>query len=70
MPVMDGYDATRAIRASAHPQAKDVPIIAMTANVFTEDVQSARQAGMNAHVGKPISIEAIGQALRACGVIR
>ena len=69
MPVMDGYAATRAIRGCGHPRAKDVPIIAMTANVFTEDVQAARQAGMNAHVGKPIAIEAIGQALRACGVI-
>lgn len=54
MPVMDGYTATEAIRASGHPQAKSIPIIAMTANVFAEDVEKARAAGMNAHTGKPI----------------
>ncbi|MDO5112561.1 MAG: ATP-binding protein [Clostridia bacterium] len=54
MPVMDGYAATAAIRQSAHPQAKTIPIIAMTANVFAEDVEKARAAGMNAHTGKPI----------------
>ncbi|MDD4075656.1 MAG: response regulator, partial [Eubacteriales bacterium] len=54
MPVMDGYAATEVIRASGHPQAADIPIIAMTANVFAEDVEKARAAGMNAHTGKPI----------------
>ena len=54
MPVMDGYRAAIAIRESAHYQAKDIPIIAMTANVFAEDVEKARQAGMNGHIGKPI----------------
>ncbi len=54
MPVMDGYEAARAIRSSAHPQAKSIPIIAMTANAFEEDVAAALDAGMNAHISKPI----------------
>jgi signal transduction histidine kinase/CheY-like chemotaxis protein len=54
MPGMDGYEATRAIRASGIPGAGSVPIIAMTANVFKEDVDNARDAGMDGHLGKPI----------------
>lgn len=54
MPVMDGYEASRAIRASHVSGAHTVPIVAMTANVFAEDIERARQAGMNGHVGKPI----------------
>ena len=54
MPVMDGLAATRAIRALDRPDAKTVPIIAMTANVFDEDVGNSRKAGMNAHLSKPI----------------
>ena len=57
MPVMDGLDATRAIRALSHPDAKVIPIIAMTANVFDEDVQRSLEAGMNAHLAKPIEPE-------------
>jgi len=57
MPVMDGYMATRAIRALEHPHAKIIPIIAMTANVFKEDIDNCLQAGMNAHVGKPLDVE-------------
>lgn len=56
MPVMDGYHATAAIRNSVHPQSKSIPIIAMTANVFAEDVERARAAGMNGHLGKPILV--------------
>ena len=56
MPVMDGYQSTAVVRSSAHPQAKSIPIIAMTANVFAEDVERARMAGMNGHLGKPILI--------------
>jgi CheY-like chemotaxis protein len=56
MPVMNGYEATRAIRASSHPDAKVVPIIAMSANAYAEDVQEALASGMNAHVAKPINI--------------
>ncbi|WP_300024569.1 PAS domain-containing protein [Oscillibacter sp.] len=54
MPRMDGYAATRAIRESNHPQAKTIPIVAMTANAFSEDVQRSRKVGMNAHLAKPI----------------
>lgn len=57
MPVMGGYDATRAIRSSAHPEAQTIPIFAMTANVFAEDVRQALDAGMNAHIPKPIDID-------------
>jgi signal transduction histidine kinase len=59
MPEMDGYEAARAIRASAAPNATAVPIIAMTANVFKEDVDRAAAAGMDAHLGKPIVIEEV-----------
>jgi CheY-like chemotaxis protein len=57
MPVMNGYDAARAIRASKHPDAATIPIIAMTANAYEEDVKAALNAGMNAHVAKPIDME-------------
>ena len=57
MPVMDGLSATRAIRALDRPDAKTIPIIAMTANVFDEDVERSHQAGMNAHLAKPIEPE-------------
>jgi signal transduction histidine kinase len=56
MPVMNGYEATRAIRNSEHPEAKTIPIVAMTANAYREDVEMALDAGMNAHVAKPIDI--------------
>jgi signal transduction histidine kinase len=56
MPNMDGYEATRRIRASGLNRAKEIPIIAMTANVFREDVEKCRAAGMNAHLGKPIDV--------------
>lgn len=55
MPVMNGYDAAKAIRASAHPEAGTIPIIAMTANAFAEDKIRAVDAGMNSHVAKPIN---------------
>ena len=57
MPVMDGLSATRAIRALDRPDAKTIPIIAMTANVFDEDVENSLQAGMNAHLSKPVEPE-------------
>ncbi|MBD5118585.1 MAG: response regulator [Clostridiales bacterium] len=56
MPVLNGYEATRAIRASAHPSAQKIPVIAMSANAFVDDVREALQAGMDAHVAKPIMI--------------
>lgn len=64
MPVLDGYGATRAIRAGAHPCAKDVPIIAMTANAFADDVQAALDSGMNAHVSKPIVLAQVEKTIR------
>ena len=57
MPVMDGYSATRAIRAGEHPEAKTMPIIAMTANAFVEDVREAIESGMDAHIAKPVQID-------------
>lgn len=57
MPVMNGYEATRAIRAMSGDYAKNVPIIAMTANAFAEDVREAKEAGMNEHVAKPLNPE-------------
>jgi CheY-like chemotaxis protein len=57
MPVMNGYDATRAIRNLEHPMAKTIPIIAMTANAYREDVEMAMEAGMNEHIAKPINIQ-------------
>jgi CheY-like chemotaxis protein len=57
MPVMNGLEATRVIRASGRPDAKTIPIIAMTANAFTEDVVKCKQAGMNDHLSKPIETE-------------
>jgi CheY-like chemotaxis protein len=56
MPEMDGFEATRLIRALALPNAKKVPIIAMTANVFREDIEKCLEAGMNDHVGKPLNM--------------
>ncbi len=63
MPVMDGYEATRRIRASGLPNAGRVPIIAMTANVFKEDVDRARAAGMDGHIGKPLDLRLIQETL-------
>ena len=64
MPEMDGYEATRQIRALDAPRAKTIPIIAMTANVFHEDVERCLAAGMNGHVGKPIDFEDVLNQLR------
>ena len=64
MPEMDGYEATRRIRALGNPEAKTVPIIAMTANVFREDVEKCLEAGMNGHVGKPLEFSDILNQLR------
>ncbi len=57
MPVMNGYEATRAIRESDHPMSKNIPIIAQTANAFQEDIKKVKEAGMNAHISKPIEEE-------------
>jgi PAS domain S-box-containing protein len=63
MPEMDGYEATRRIRSLGVPRAKEIPIIAMTANVFAEDVEKCKAAGMNDHVGKPLDMEQVMAAL-------
>jgi CheY-like chemotaxis protein len=63
MPVMDGLEATKAIRALDRPDAEDVPIIAMTANAFDEDVQRSLQVGMNAHLSKPVEPDLLYQTL-------
>ena len=64
MPIMDGCSATREIRRSNRPDAETLPIIAMTANVFKEDVQEVLQAGMNGHIGKPIDMKLVIDMLR------
>ena len=56
MPEMDGYEATRRIRALDNPRAKNIPIVAMTANVFREDIERCLEAGMNSHIGKPLDL--------------
>ena len=63
MPVMDGLEAAREIRNLSRPDAKTVPIIAMTADAFADDVQKCLAAGMNAHVAKPIDPEQFYQTL-------
>ena len=63
MPVMNGLEATAMIRNLKRPDAKMIPIIAMTANAFAEDVQVSLESGMNAHVAKPISIDALCDAV-------
>ncbi len=67
MPVMDGHEATRTIRASAHPEAKTIPIIAMTADAFAENVAEAHAAGMNAHIAKPIDVALLFEMLKKHG---
>lgn len=64
MPVMNGYEAARCIRASAHPEAKTVPIIAVSANAFPEDVEQSYEAGMNEHVSKPVSGKKLYDVIR------
>jgi len=64
MPEMDGYEATRQIRAMNTQKSKDIPIVAMTANVFREDIEKCMEAGMNNHVGKPFDMDVIIKILR------
>ena len=64
MPKMNGYDATRAIRAMNRDYCKQVPIIAMTANAFAEDVHAAKTVGMNEHIAKPLDLNILEKTLR------
>ena len=65
MPVMNGYEATKAIRRSSHELAKKIPIIAMTANAFSEDIQHSLAAGMNAHVSKPVEMKVLEKTIKS-----
>ena len=65
MPVMNGYEATRAIRRSSNELAKTIPIIAMTANAFSEDIQHSLAAGMNAHISKPVEMRVLEKTIRS-----
>ena len=64
MPVMSGLEAARAIRALERSDAKTIPIIAMTADAFAEDIQNCFDSGMNAHVAKPIDIDDLARLLK------
>ncbi len=66
MPVMDGHEAATRIRASSHPQARTVPIVATTANAFSDDISAALAAGMNAHVSKPLDVAQLCKTLLDC----
>jgi len=59
MPEMDGYEATRRIRSFNNPKAKNIPIVAMTANVFRDDIEKCLDAGMNSHIGKPVNFDEV-----------
>ena len=65
MPVMNGYEATKAIRRSSHELARTIPIIAMTANAFSEDIQHSLAAGMNAHISKPVDMKMLEKTIRS-----
>ena len=66
MPIMDGYEATRRIRGLPRPDAANIPIFAMTADAFAEDVEAAAKAGMNGHLAKPLDIPAMLRAIEKC----
>lgn len=68
MPIMDGYTAARKIRRLNRPDAGTIPIIAMTANAFAEDVTASKEAGMNAHLAKPLDIQTLQSTIH--GYIR
>ena len=65
MPEMDGLEATRRIRAMNRSDAKNIPVIALTANAFDEDVQRSMQAGLNAHLSKPVEPDVLFETLEA-----
>jgi CheY-like chemotaxis protein len=63
MPIMDGYEATKQIRALNIPQAKTARIIAMTANVFRDDIEKCQEVGMDSHIGKPLNFDEVVEQL-------
>ena len=65
MPGMNGYDTVRQLRASGRPDALTIPVIAMTADVFAEDIQAALEAGMNDHLAKPMDMDRLEELLAA-----
>ena len=69
MPRMDGYEATRRIRALPDPRKAGIPIFAMTANAFLEDMQKSKEAGMDEHLSKPVDISALEQVVKRFRVI-
>ena len=64
MPIMNGYESTTAIRALSRPDAQDIPIIAMTADAFSEDIKHCLECGMNAHTAKPINLDELLSLLK------
>ena len=64
MPVMNGYEATAAIRQGANPLGRTIPVIAMTANAFAEDIQRSLDVGMNAHISKPVDLQVLQEVMR------
>ena len=64
MPVMDGLEATRAVRSGKNPLGKTIPILAMTANAFTEDMEKSKEAGMDEHLSEPVDIAVLERAVR------
>ena len=70
MPVMDGYEATRAIRALKKRELAEIPIVALTANTFREDVEAAREAGMVAHLAKPVDVQELLSTLQSVLALR
>ena len=64
MPIMDGLEATRRIRSGENPLGKTIPILAMTANAFLEDMQKSKEAGMDEHLSKPVDIRALEQTVK------
>lgn len=63
MPVMNGYEATKTIRASGRKDLEEIPVIAMTADAFADDIRKAEEAGMNGHISKPVDVEKLEEAL-------
>lgn len=70
MPEMDGLEATRAIRSLSRADAKEIPIVAMSANAFADDITRSRAAGMNAHLSKPLDFEEVYETIHAYGIYR